>query len=228
MSLTLHSHPLSSYCQKVLIALYEAGTPFTAAMVNLGDPAAKAAYATLWPTIKIPLLQDQARRQIVPETSIMIEYLDQHYPGARPLLPKDPAALLDARLWDRLFDLYVMSPMMKIVDDRMRPAAERDPRAVSQSKDVLATAYGMIDQRMAARTWAAGDDFSIADCAAAPALFYAGFTSPFPDTHKHLNAYFERLMQRPSVARAVTEARPFFEYFPFKDAMPKRFLEGAA
>lgn len=227
MSLTLHSHPLSSYCHKVLIALYEAETPFTAAMVNLGDPVARAAYAAMWPTAKIPLLQDHARGQIVPETSIMIEYLDQHYPGARSLLPKAPAALLEARLWDRVFDLYVMNPMMRIVDDRMRPAAERDPRAVPQSKDILATAYGMIEHHMATRTWAAGDDFSIADCAAAPALFYAAIASPFPGAHKNLGAYFERLMARPSVTRVIAEARPFFQYYPLLDAMPKRFRESA-
>jgi glutathione S-transferase len=228
MTLTLHSHPLSSYCQKVLIALYENGTPFIAEMVNLGDPAARAAYAELWPTTKIPLLQDKARNRIVPETSIMIEYLDRQYPGARPLLPADAATCLDARLWDRLFDLYVMTPMMRIVDDRLRPAGERDPRAVPQAKEVLATAYGMIERQMAGRTWAAGGDFSIADCAAAPALFYAGIVAPFPAEHPHLAAYFERLVARPSVARAIAEARPFFQYFPFKDDMPKRFREDAA
>ena len=228
MSLVLHSHPLSSYCHKVLIALYENGTAFTAEMVNFGDPAAKAAYAELWPTAKIPLLQDTARGQIVPETSIMIEYLDRHYPGARPLLPADAAACQDARLWDRLSDLYVMNAMARIVDDRMRPAAERDPRAVRDAHATLTTAYGMIDRNMAKKTWAAGADFTIADCALAPALFYAGIVFPFPETHKHLVAYFERLLQRTSVARVIAEARPFFEYFPFKDAMPRRFLEGAA
>lgn len=226
MNLTLHSHPLSSYCHKVLVALYETGTPFTAAMVNLGDPVARAAYAAMWPTAKIPLLQDHVRGQIVPETSIMIEYLDQHYPGARSLLPKDPATLLEARLWDRVFDLYVMNPMMRIVDDHMRPAAERDPRAVPQSKDILATAYGMIEHHMATRAWAAGEDFSIADCAAAPALFYAAIASPFPGTNKNLAAYFERLMARPSVIRVIAEARPFFQYYPLLEAMPKRFREG--
>ena len=226
MSLILHSHPLSSYCHKVLIALYENNTPFTAEMVNFGDPAARAAYAALWPTAKIPLLQDTGRGHIVPETSIMIEYLDRHYPGAQPLLPKDPATALEARLWDRVFDCYVMTPMQRFVGERLRPEAERDPRAVPDSQNTLATAYGMIDRHMATRTFAAGDAFSIADCAAAPALFYAGIIVPFPETHKHLGAYFERLMARPSVARVITEARPFFQYFPFKELLPARFLEG--
>lgn len=226
MSLVLHSHPLSSYCMKVLIALYETGAPFTAAMVNLGDPAAKAAYAALWPTCKIPLLQDGAK--VVPETSVQIEYLDTHYPGARPLLPKDEATRLEARLWDRVSDSYVMTPMQRIVDDRMRPAPERDPRAVAEARALLTTAYGMIERNMADKTWAAGEAFSIADCAAAPALFYAGIVFPFPAGHTHLAAYFERLLKRESVKRVIAEARPFFQYFPFKDALPRRFLEDAA
>ena len=134
--------------------------------------------------------------------------------------------MLEARLWDRVFDLYVMTPMNKIVDDRMRPAAERDPRALPQAHELLATAYGMIEHHMTTRAWAAGADFSIADCAAAPALFYASIASPFPDKHKQLGAYFERLMARPSVARVITEARPYFDYFPLKDSMPQRFLTG--
>lgn len=223
MTLVLHSHPLSSYCWKVLIALYESGVPFTAEMVNLGDPAARAAYAALWPTCKIPLLQDGAR--VVPETSVQIEYLNRHHPGARPLLPKDEAALLEARLWDRVSDFYVMTPMQRIVDDRMRPEAERDPRAVREAQGLLTTAYGMIEHNMAGKTWAAGDNFTIADCAAAPALFYAGIVFPFPENHKNLAAYFERLLQRASVKRVIAEARPFFQYFPFKDRLPRRFLE---
>lgn len=226
MSLVLHSHPLSSYCWKVLIALYETGAPFKAEMVNLGDPAAKAAYAALWPTCKIPLLQDGAR--IVPETSVQIEYLNAHYPGARPLLPADEALRLEARLWDRVSDFYVMTPMQRIVDDRLRPAPDRDPRAVNEARALLTTAYGMIDRNMADKTWAAGADFTIADCAAAPALFYAGIIFPFPTTHKNLGAYFERLLARPSVARVIREARPFFQYFPFKELMPQRFLDGDA
>ncbi|MBX7200531.1 MAG: glutathione S-transferase family protein [Rhodospirillaceae bacterium] len=225
MPLVLHSHPLSSYCWKVLIALYETGAPFTAEMVNLGDPDARAAYAALWPTCKIPLLQDGAK--VVPETSVQIEYLDTHYPAARPLLPRDEAARLDARLWDRVSDFYVMTPMQRIVDDRMRPEAERDPRAVTQARALLATAYGLIERNMAGKTWAAGGDFSIADCAAAPALFYAGIVFPFPAGHPNLAAYFERLLARPSVARVITEARPFFQYFPFNDLMPRRFLGDA-
>jgi glutathione S-transferase len=227
MALVLHFHPLSSYCHKVLIALYEAGTPFKGQIVDLGDPDARAAFLALWPTGKIPLLRDEERARTVPETSIMIEYLDQHYPGPRPLLPADPDARLEARLWDRLFDAYVMTPMQAIVADRLRPAGEHDPRAVEGAHATLAMAYAMIDRHMGERTWAAGETFSLADCAAAPSLFYASTLAPFAPSHANLAAYFERLVARPSVARTYAEARPYFQHYPFKDAIPRRFLEDA-
>jgi glutathione S-transferase len=224
MALMLHMHPLSSYCHKVLIALYENETAFTPHIVDLGDPQAKAAFVALWPTAKIPLLQDTTRARIVPETSIIIEYLDRQYPGHRRLLPADTDTRLEARLWDRLFDSYVMTPMQGIVADRLRDQSERDPRSVSTATATLHMAYDMIERHMASRTWAAGDAFSIADCAAAPALFYAGIIVPFAPTHVHLRAYFERLLSRPSVTRTIDEARPYFRYFPFHSSMPARFL----
>lgn len=246
MALKLYMHPLASYCHKVLIALYESGAPFTPEIVDLGDPEAKARFAALWPTAKIPLLQDQDRGRIVPETAIQIEYLDQHYRGARPLLPSDADARLEARLWDRLFDSYVMTPMQQIVADRLRPEGERDPRGVAEARATLAMAYDMIERHFSAdgstsrpasrpedqgalRTrWVVGNEFSIADCAAAPSLFYASILAPFPQSYVHLAAYFERLLQRPSVARTIDEARPYFRYFPYKDAMPARFLRPAS
>lgn len=225
MALTLYFHPLSSFCHKVLIALYENATPFTGHLLDLGDPHAKAAFLDLWPTGKIPLLRDERNDRIVPETSIIIEYCDHHYPGARPLLPQEESMRLEARLWDRLFDLYVMVPMQKIVGDRLRTGQERDPRGVADAKSMLNMAYDMIERRMPNSPWAAGEGFSIADCAAAPALFYAAIVSPFPQSHTKLAAYFERLMDRPSVKRTLAEARPYFKFFPFKDSMPARFLE---
>jgi glutathione S-transferase len=222
MALTLYFHPLSSFCQKVLIALYENGTPFTGHLVELGDEAARTAFLKLWPTGKIPLLRDGDR--IVPETTIMIEYLDRHYPGARPLWPRDQAARLEARLWDRLFDLYVELPMQKVVGDSFRADGEHDARGVADAISTLHMAYGMIEQGIADRTWAAGDAFSVADCSAAPALFFASIVAPFPPGHARLADYFEHLMRRPSIRRAVAEARPFFHLFPFKDKIPARFL----
>jgi glutathione S-transferase len=228
MALKLYLHPLASYCHKVLIALYESGTPFTPQIVDLGDQDERASFAALWPTAKIPLLQDEERRRIIPETTIIIEYLDRHYPGGRPLLPTGEDARLEARLWDRLFDSYVMTPMQQIVANRLRPESERDARGVAEAESTLRLAYDMIERQMADKPWAAGAAFSIADCAAAPALFYAAIIVPLPRSHVHLAAYFERLMQRPSVARTIAEARPYFQFFPFKDSMPARFLADAS
>jgi glutathione S-transferase len=224
VALTLYMHPLASYCWKTLIALYENETPFTPHIVNLGDPSVKAAFVALWPTARIPLLQDTTHARIVPETSIIIEYLDRRYPGLRPLLPVEEDARLQARLWDRIFDAYVMTPMQDIVANRLRPENERDPRRVSEAVSTLRMAYDMIETHIGRRAWAAGEAFSIADCAAAPALFYASILVPFAASQLHLVKYFERLLERPSIARTIEEARPYFQYFPFKDAMPARFL----
>jgi glutathione S-transferase len=224
MALKLYMHPLASYCHKVLIALYENDTPFVAHNVDLGNASERAAFAALWPTAKMPLLHDEHRSRVIPETSIIIEYLDRHYPGKKPLLPSDADARLEARLWDRMFDLYVMTPMQQIVADRLRPEGERDSRNVAEALSGLSLAYDMIERHMSNKTWAIGDAFTIADCAAAPALFYAAIVAPFPQTHVQLAAYFERLMQRRSVVRTIDEARPYFQFFPFKDSMPARFL----
>ncbi|MGO1001169.1 glutathione S-transferase family protein [Lysobacter sp. CA196] len=226
MSLTLYQHPLASFCHKVLIALYENGTAFETHLVDLGNPDARAEFCDVWPLGKMPVLRDHARDRTVPETTVIIEYLEQHYPGARPLLPPGQDEALDARLWDRFFDLYVQVPVQKIVIDRIRPPASRDPSGVAEARATLATAYDMLEQRLRERRWACGEDFSLADCAAAPALFYAGIVAPFPPGHAHLAAYFERLMARPSVQRSIAEARPYFHMFPFVDAMPARFLQG--
>lgn len=208
----------------MLIALYEKGTPFEARTVDLGDAEARAGLAALWPLGKVPVLRDEERGATIPETSIIIEYVELHYPGAAPLFPEDPDARLEARLWDRIYDQYVQGPLQKIVIDRIRPEDGRDPAGVAEARAALATAYAMIDQRMAGREWAAGEAFGLADCAAAPALFYAGIVEPFPPGHSNLAAYFERLMARPSVGRVIAEARPYFPMFPFNEAIPARFL----
>jgi len=217
MSLTLHYHPLSSCCWKTLIALYELGTPFEPLMVNLGDPEARAAYAALWPTAKIPLLQDGER--VVPETSLQIEYLDR---GHGRLLPADTQ--FDVRLWDRLFDCYVMVPMQRFIDQQRRPEGERDAPTEAACRATLAMAYDMIEARLPGSAWAVGDTFTMADCASAPALFYATTFQPIPASYERLAAYFERLMARPSVQRVIREARPVFQYYPLRDKLPARFL----
>lgn len=222
MALTLHYHPLSSYCWKVLIALYESGTPFDARVVNLGDPAVRSAYTALWPTAKIPLLVDGER--VVPETSIQIEYLDRHHPGKARLLPVDFDEQLEVRLWDRVFDLHVMTPMQRFIAQQLRPEAERDAATLTGTVADLGMAYDLIESRLGDRTWAAGDAFTMADCAAAPALFYATIVRPLSPEHTKLATYFERLLARPSVWRCIVEARPVFKYYPLRHALPARFL----
>lgn len=219
MSLILFFHPLASFCHKVQIALYENETPFEARLVDLGDQASSAELLSLWPLGKIPLLQDTVRGEVVPETSVIIEYLDTYYAGPTRFLPQDPELALQARLWDRFFDNYVQAPMQKIVLDTLRPEASKDPAGVAQARAELGRAYDILELHLQGRIWAVGQQFSLAECAAAPALFYAGVPVPFAD-HPNLRAYFERLMQRPSYARALSEARPYFSNYPLQAEIP--------
>jgi glutathione S-transferase len=214
MSLTLHFHPLSSFCQKVLIALYENDTPFEPHIVDLGNEAESAAFKKIWPIRKFPVLRDETQDRTIPESSIIIEYLALHYPGRSQLVPADADLALRTRLQDRFYDLHVQVPMQKIVTDKLRPAGANDPHGVEDARKLLQTAVGMIDRDMATKNWAMGDAFTMADCAAAPALFYANLVMPLGDAHKNAAAYLERLMKRPSFARAVEEAKPYFGMFP--------------
>lgn len=227
MALTLYLHPLASFCHKVLIAFYENGTAFQSVTVDLQDPGEAGALMAKWPVGKIPVLHDTARDRVVAETSIIIEYVQLHYPGPAPMLPEDGEQVLDARLWDRAFDLYVAVPMQRIVGDRLRPADSRDPYGVAEARRSLDTAYAMLDAHLAGREWAIGDRFTLADCAASPALFYASMVHPFAAAHPNLAAYFERLLARPSMRRTLREARPYFPMFPYREAMPDRFLRDA-
>ncbi|WP_100959771.1 glutathione S-transferase family protein [Bosea sp. FBZP-16] len=214
MSLTLYFHPLSGFCQKVLVALYENETRFTPHLVNFGDATERADFLKLWPIGKFPLLRDESNGRLVPETSLIIEYLALHYPGPMALLPENPVAALEVRRLDRIFDLYVAIPMQKVVLDRLRPEGSNDPVGVAEAKATLACAYDVLEAEIGERQWALGDAFSLADCSAAPALFYAERALSFRDNHPRLWAYFERLRTRPSYARALAEAEPYFEYFP--------------
>ena len=213
MSLTLHFHPLSSFCWKVLIALYENDIPFTPNSVNLGDPAERAALLQLWGIGKFPVLRDEARNQTVPESSIIIEYLDRHYPGRTRFIPEDPEHAWQTRLRDRFYDLYVHLPMQKVMGDRLRPADSKDPHGVEEARAQLRTSYGMIEQQMSDGGWAMGEAFSLADCAALPSLFYGNMVEPSGD-NKNVTAYLERLKARPSVARVMSEAEPYFKMVP--------------
>ncbi|MBL9102964.1 MAG: glutathione S-transferase family protein [Myxococcales bacterium] len=214
MSLTLYFHPLSSYCHKALIALYENDTPFAPHYLDLQDPEVRAAFRRIWPIGKMPVLRDEARGRTVPEASLIIEYLQEHHPGATRLLPDDPELRFAVRERDRLFDLYVHAPMQKIVGEYLRPEGKGDPYGVEEAKATMRTAYTLLDRDMATRTWAVGESFTLADCAAAPALFYGDRVLPFQDSHRHLAAYFGRLRERPSYARALREAEPYLKFFP--------------
>jgi len=224
MSLILYSHPLASFCHKVLMALGEKKLPFETVFVDFSDPGDTARILDFWPVGKIPILHDEDKHRTLPESSIIIEYLDQHYPGALRLLPVHETDRLEARLWDRFYDNYVQTPMQKIVIDRLRPPGASDAHGVAEARASLQTAYAMIEERMRHRFFAAGDDISIADCAAAPALFYAGIVEPFQPDHEYLKAYFERLLDRPSFQRVLKDAQPYFKNFPYVEAMPQRFL----
>jgi glutathione S-transferase len=214
MSLTLHFHPLASYCWKALIALYENDVAFTPNLVDLGNAAERAALVKLWGVGKFPVLQDDARGEIVPESSIIVEYLDRHYAGRARLIPTDPDKALQVRLRDRFFDLYVHLPMQKIVVDRMRPEGKRDPHGVEEARAQLRTAYAMVEQQMAGGGWAIGEAFTLADCAAAPSLFYGNMAEPFGQGFANVAGYLERLKARPSVARVLKEAEPYFQMVP--------------
>ena len=214
MSLTLHYHPLASFCWKALIALYENDIPFTPKLVDLGNPAERAALLKLSGIGKFPVLQDDARGEIVPESSIIIEYLDRHYRGRTRFIPEDSGRALQTRLRDRFFDLYVHLPMQKIIGDRLRAEGKEDPHGVEEARAQLRTSSAMIEQQMAEGAWAMGDDFSLADCAAAPSLFYGNMVVPFDGGQTHIAAYFEHLKARPSFARVIKEAEPWFNMVP--------------
>jgi glutathione S-transferase len=212
MKPSLYAHPFASYCQKVLIALYENGTPFTYRRIGPEDPTAMTELAALWPLKKFPVLVDEGQTYV--ESSVIIEYLAIRHPGVVQLIPEDPQGALQVSILDRFFDNYVMTPMQRIVADFMRPASDRDPLGVKEARSLLDSAYGWLNGVMAARNWAYGDDFSLADCAAAPALFYADWVHGVSDEFPHVRAYRRRLLARPSVARSVDEARPFRQFFP--------------
>ncbi len=214
MSLTLYFHPLSSYCFKVLTALYENDTPFTTHLVNLGDPDSRNAFLKIWPVGKFPVLRDESRNWTVPESTIIIEYLAQHFPGPSKLVPVDADLARQVRMRDRFYDLHIHNHMQRIIGDRIRPVDQKDPYGVEQARTAMNTALGMTDQEMKTKQWAVGDTFTMADCAAAPALFYANKIAALDGPYPHVAAYLKRLTERPSFARTLKEAEPYFHMFP--------------
>ena len=219
MSLTLYYHPLSSYCHKVLIALFESGTAFDKRIINLGNARDRAELGAMWPFTRFPVIRDHLRDESVAESSIIIEYLDHYFPGAAPMIPDDWIQALEVRRWDRIFDQYVQGPLQAIVSDRIHQTSGD----MGKARATLTTAYALIDRHVADREWISSAGFSLADCSAAPALFYAHTLEPFPVSCVQLHAYFERLVARPSIQRVLDETKPYFSMYPFVDAIPARF-----
>lgn len=210
MTIELFSHPFSSYCQKALIAFYENDIAFTERMLE--EPGVGDELASLWPMKRFPILRENGR--VVMEATIIIEYLGVHHPGPVKLIPEDPDLAWQVRMLDRVFDNYVMTPQGKFVFDALRPEGSRDPHGVEEARKLLDTSYAWLDEHMRGKTWAVGETFTLADCAAAPSLFYADWTHRIPEQYENLIAYRARLLARPSFARAVDEARRFRHYFP--------------
>jgi glutathione S-transferase len=214
MSLTLYYHPFASFCWKVLIGLYEREVRFEKRLVDLANDADRTEFARVWQMAKFPVLRDDLGDRTLPESTIILEYIDRETPGPARLIPVDSDRALQCRLRDRIYDLYIHLPMQKIVGDRLRPAGERDRLGVEQARAQLESAYALTDEQLRAGPWASGPEFSLADCAAMPALFYANKVVPFEGRWKNLEAYLERLRGRASVARVLEEARPYFGLFP--------------
>lgn len=225
MSLTLHFHPLSSYCLKVLIALYENGTPFETAFIDLSDEEASEDFRRISPFGKMPVLVDGQRKRTVNEASIIIEYLDAFYPGRTKFIPADADDAWRIRMWDRFFDLYLHDSQQRCVADALRPADSRDPFGVAGYERRIFESYDVFERHLQGREWI-GPEFSLADCAAAPPLFYCNTTFPLAPKYPNTRAYLGRLMARPSFARALEEAEPYFHFFPL-DPKPQRVLQAA-
>jgi glutathione S-transferase len=214
MTYVLHYHPLSSFCWKVQIALDEGGVKHERVVVNLGDPAERAAYLKISPLGKIPALVDKARNTAVVETSLIVEYLALNESSARHLLPVDAVAAMPVRELDRYFDTYVQHNMQKIVLDNARPEGSGDPYGVTQARNDMKAVLDWLERKLPKKGWATGDTFNMADCAACPALYYANYAQPFETTHPNVFTYFMRLKARPSFARALEEAQPFLHWVP--------------
>lgn len=227
MALTLHYHPLASFCWKALIALYEKDMAFERVVVDFGDPDSVAAFRRIWPMMKMPVLVDETRGATVAESTIVVDYLDTHYTGAQRLIPADPDRAWRVRFWDRFYDHYLHQPMQKIVLDRLRPQESRDAFGVAEAEAGIREAYAFAERDMQEKRWTVGEGFTLADCAAAPALFYANVAVPLGPEHRNLRTYLARLMRRPSFARVLEEAEPYFGNVPL-DRKPTRTPPGEA
>ncbi|PWV99134.1 glutathione S-transferase [Hoeflea marina] len=220
MTLKLYSHPLASYCWKPLIALYDNDIAFETVEVNLGDDASRSAFSAVWPLLKFPVLVDDDRGQTVIGSAAVIDYVDRFAAPPAPMIPADPDLGWQARMWDRLFDDHFQTPMQQMVGDALRSPRDRDAFGLGKARDELRAAYPVFEERLPADGWCLGEMFTLADCSALPALFWADTVEPFSADHPKLTAYLKRLKARPSAARVLKEAEPFFAWFP-RDPKPR-------
>jgi glutathione S-transferase len=221
MALKVYYHPLASFCWKALIALYENDTLFEPVVVDLGNAESREAFAKVWPLTKFPVIRDTTRGQTVAEATVIIEYLDAFYPGPTRFIAADPDTAWRIRMWDRVFDHYIHEPMQKLVADRLRPEGKQDLLGVEQAETLMRQAYELADRQIGAGPWVMGGSFSLVDCAAAPALSYATTLVPLAPSLKNLAAYLDRLIARPSFARVLREAEPYFKFYPV-ETKPRR------
>lgn len=217
MSLTLYYHPLSSFCWKTLIALYENETAFTAKLVDLGNESERNQFLKLAPLGQFPVIQDDKANKIISQSTSIIEYLQIHHPGKIQLIPTDLDLAFEVRYWNEFCDNYIHIRMQKIVEDFTRPIEKKDSMGVADARKKITIAYDLLEKRMQSKTWCVGETYTMADCAASPALFYGDKVEPIKETHPSLKKYFERLIERPSFARVLKEAHPYFHMFPYKD-----------
>jgi glutathione S-transferase len=215
MPLILYYHPLSSFCWKPLVALYEKEIAFTPHLVNLGDEKSREEFYKVWPMGQFPVLRDETREATIPQSSAIIEYLDLTQQVGPRLLPLENEAALEARRWDSFCDCNIQVPMQKIVGDCLRPANAKDPFGVDEARRIIKKAYGVLNSHLNESEWMIGPQFSLADCAAAPALYYANIVEPLGEGHLKVKAYLERLVERPSFRRVLAEAAPYFSMFPY-------------
>jgi glutathione S-transferase len=213
MTLILYYHRFSSYCQKALMALYEKEVAFEPYEVDLSDERQRGELAAIWPYAKFPVLHDIDAGVTLPEASLIAEYVDGLSSAGPRLLPAKADEARGVRLFDRILDNYLHAPLQKIVADRLRPEGRNDGFGVEEARATLATTYKLLESRLTPTGWIAGRDFTLADCAAAPPLFYAARLAPL-DCYPRLNAYLDQAMERPSFRRCLDEARGFRRFFP--------------
>lgn len=216
MKFTLYYHPLSSFCWKALIALYENQLSFEPHLVDLMTPQTREEFLKIWPIGQFPVLKDHERNEIIPQSTVIIEYLQLYYPGSVPLIPSDPALALECRRWNEFLDDYVHVQMQKAGSNSMRKPEDADHIGEGRARELMRTAYDILEDKLQGKTWLVGENFSMADIAACPSLFYGNMVEPFLTQHANLKNYLERLQQRPVFARVIQEAKPYFQFIPFK------------